>query len=509
MAAPKFNPNLNKHNVAYRKLQLQHKDASKLYEPEPGQVAGYLNRNATEDAEEFSSRAASAYQINLLRDGVLFYQSQLHASDGKVTCDTYEDIVNGIVANFTLSGKSMWDFARDEITPNAFLDGSVDIFGDLTQPATAPISLAEELASEAYQPYYYVTHWLNRVQWTVGDDGEYLFYQSKDIENTEVNPGMGIQQVDRYAIWTPETYCKYDTKGKLQSEVPNPYGFIPAVTCIPFESRNFPNNKIGIPLIQDAIELQKNIINKLSLIDNFHSQCSFSIGVLKDGRDNVDPGQQPEDDNQETESLGNNRLVKVVGANSDFNFRAPDPRSVLAMQDWLLSQVDQGYRSMGMPINSVDVKTHTSANSIKATLGQTRYRLRLIAASLERTLKSCIDMGLRLKGLDPVKANVKVSIDKTFSLEALMDGLVELKAMRDAAVDQISRTYYGKYTEAVMARAVDSPEAGDEVEAWAQSEEPLSGAGLPAPKDQTDKPGDIAPADDLQGTQNNNSQGGE
>jgi hypothetical protein len=451
---------LNRFSPAYYQLRNKWIDAINLYEPVPGSLSNFLTRYSKEDPEEFAQRSKRVAQFNIIKMVIDFYGSMLFSTNLTATAnDNYKADVEEFVNNCNPRGDSLWDFYREQVFPQAALYGNVDVFTDLPASPSGAISLQQQQEQGLDKPYCFLVPPINRVRWQVGPDDSYTYYQALDVAETQINPQFQIKQQDQYQCWTLDTVYSYDKKGTLVDIKPNPYGFIPAVCVTPQPSIRFYEDKLGDPLIDGLIELQKEVINTLSLISDYHASINFALLVfIQDISDGAEPMQE-----SELTEVGNKRAAHLEGSGSKVQFVGPEPAGVKSMQDYLDQLLDKMFQLKLIPISGTDIKTHTSSSTIRSNLSTLYNALSRMAKHLERSVKQLLEMMLRVKYAGDPSFNVRnaavaVQWNTNFSYESFINNLTQLATLKQTASD-LSPTFVKEYAKKVaMSELYNIPE---------------------------------------------------
>lgn len=456
---------LNTYSTAYNQLKAKWTDALDLYEPIPGSLARFLPKHTKEDPEEYAVRLRKVAQVNAIKLIVDFYLSQLFSTNVRITSERHQDKVDSFIASCNQRGDSLLDFYREQVTPLAFVFGSVDVFCDLPEADQPVSSLAEQQSLGLDQPYCFVVPPLNRVRWQTDDAGRYTFYQSRDEIDTAINASMQIKHLTQYQCWMPDRVAVFDKDGTVISDAENPYGFVPAVAVTPLPSRRYYSDALGISLIDDQIDLQKLVITTLSMIEDYQANMNFAQFTMI--WDTEEAGEPPPEG--ELKELGNKRGLMLKGKGSDAKFVSPDPAGIESMCRYFDQLLDKMFQIALIPVNSTDIKTHTSSSTIRSNFASLYNRLTTISKQLAKSMKQVIDMSLRIRGIDPAEADVSVQWENSFSYEAFISALEELREAKAVAAD-LSPTAVKELTKRAMSsKLYDSgkmEEINDEIDAW-------------------------------------------
>ena len=457
-------------------------DCLNLYEPLPSTLAGYLRKYEKEDEIEFANRCSSLAQINMIYLIVEATISMMFSTNIQIKSKKHQDAVDLFVNNCTPQGDKLVDFLREQLAPSAFTYGFTDVVVDKPDDAADKLSV-EQAKARGLAPYVYLIPPLNRYNWSVDPNGNFDMYRSEDVLNTEIqgdmNLGGSATEKKEYQVWTTQVVDRYDSAGNQTSSKPNPYGYIPIVTCAPVSrSLRYPNERLGRALIQDVIPLQKLIINIMSLIYDFHESSNFPLRVLKQ---DTTQGDEPPTA-EEIEEQGNKRGLIVRGAQSDYNIISPNPSGVNAMLDYLQQLIERCYQQVMMPSDSNMNKTHTSGNSIRSNMAVLFNKLTTYTRRMERTTKEIVDMALRVQGLDPIEADVRVTWDTNFSYESFTNAQQQLSLVIQNLGDK-SPTAVAEFSKKVMSpQLFGSPQLEkviSELDEWSKKPIPVVDSASP------------------------------
>ncbi len=460
----------DKFNVAYYQLKPKWTDLLNLYEPTPGQIGSFLRSHPSEDPDEFAVRAQSACQINAIKVIVEFYKSMLFSGDPRITSTKYQTQVQAIEKKATLQGDSLKDFLADNVFPMGALYGVVDVFCDV--PNIMAVSLADQIA-KGVMPYLFTIQPLNRVRWSMEDDGTYSFYQSEDIIDTEIASQFDLRDRTQYQQWTPDVMRLVSKNGQVLAEVPNPFGLIPAVPFIPLNSLRFADDALGVSLVDEQLDLQRELLNTLSLIADFHRSINFAMFTVTQ---DVDDGEEPAQEG-ELDEMGNNRAMMLKGKGSRAEFVSPSAEGVRSMYEYVDRLVTWMFQLALVPMSASDIKTHTSANTIRSNLSQLYNRLTKYSRSLEKATKRIIELSLKVQGIDPADAGVQVQWNTNFSYESFANAIEQIAAFRDAVGDMSETAVKQLVIKMVQGELYSSGKMDtieSEINAWKQQPPPAA-----------------------------------
>jgi hypothetical protein len=443
------NSQVKSQSVAYWYFRPFWTDCLNLYEPMPSSLAMYLRKYEKEEDIEFANRCSSLAQINMIYLIVEATISMIFSTNIDIKSKQHQDVVDAFVKNCTPQGDRLTDFLREQLAPSAFAYGLTDIVVDMPEDKADKLSVQQAKAKKL-APYCYLIPPLNRYNWSVDSNGHFDMYRSEDILNTEIQGNLQLAgsatERKEYQVWTTDTVERYDSDGNQTSSKPNPYGFIPIVTCAPVsKSLRYPNERLGRSLIQDVIPLQKLIINVMSLIYDFHESSNFPFRVLKQDTTN---GDEPPTE-EEISEQGNKRGFILRGEGSDYKIVSPDPAGVNAMLEYLQQLIERCYQQVMMPSDANVNKTHQSGNSIRSNMAVLFNKLTTYTRRMEKTVKEIVDMALRVQGIDPVEADVRVDWDTNFSYESFTNAQQQLSMVIQNLSD-ISPTAVAEFCKKVM-----------------------------------------------------------
>jgi hypothetical protein len=445
-----LNPSeLKQQSTAYWYYRPFWTDCLNLYEPLPDTLQAYLRRYEKEEDNEFANRCASLAQINMVYLIVESTLSMLCSTKLEIKSQQHQDKVDSFCNCCTPQGDSIADFVREQLGPTAFVYGLADVVIDMPEQKDDKLSV-EQARARGLQPYAYVVPPINRYNWAVDSNGNFSMYRSEDILNTQIQGNLQLggsaSEQKEYQVWTLETVERYDSYGNMVSTKKNPYGFIPITTCAPVSrSMRFPNERLGRSLVQDILPLQRQIINVMSLIYDYHESANFPYRILKqDTSDGEEPPTQ-----EEIMEQGNKRGLLIRGANSDYFLAQPNPAGVTAMIDYLQQLVERCYQQVLMPSDATTNKTHQSGNSIRSNMAALYNKLTTYTKRLEKTVKEIVEMALRVQGIDPFEAQIKVSWDTNFAFESFTNSQQQLSLVIQNLSDK-SPTSVAEFAKKVM-----------------------------------------------------------
>lgn len=465
-----------------------------LYEPvytggnsqtSPSSLAAYLTRHPKEDDDEFARRSQRVFQINGLKMVLGSLASMLFSTDVRITSDNLKDQVDKFVGNCNLRGDNLMDFYREQVFPQAGLNGAVDIFVDLPPSDDQVTSLKQQQDQGLTDPYCYLVPPLNRVRWQINEADEYTYYQSMDKIDSEITPQFQITHQEQYQCWQLDQITTFDKSGKVIGQKKNPYNFIPAVTVIPMQSVRFYKDKIGDPLVDGLVEIQREILNTLSLISDYHASINFAQFTIIQDTETADVPTEGE-----LQEMGTHRGMMLKGKDTKAMILTPNPDGVKAMQDYVDQLLDKMFQLSLIPIDSNNIKTHTSAGTIRSNLASLYNRLTIIARHLEKSMKQVVEMALRVQGIsaaDVRAANVKVEWDVNFSYEAFINSIEQLAALKAAAAD-IAPTAIKEYTKKVVGSELYGSGKLDQINKEIDQWKPQIAPETPITANQTDDP---------------------
>ncbi len=466
----------NKHNQAYFQMRASWTDALALYEPLPNTLAAYLFRYKSETDKEFGERLKRLAQVNFVEYVISHWVSMLFSTNPNVSCDDkYKDRVNAFYNDCNGGGDTLHEYMRDMGAPTSFLYGNVDFVVDAPEakPIAGEITELDAEMQGLRNPYTYIIPPLNRMRWVTEDfNKQYKEYVSYDVVDTQVAAQMGKNDGKQYQEWTNDTVCKYDDAGNVQTQKPNPFGFIPIVPVLYRNSLRFHNDNLGVSLVKDVVPLQKLIINLISLIFDYHEQSNFTHRVII--QDTADGNADNAPSQEEGEAMSNHRVSMLFGANSDLKLLTPDPKGVESMQNLLQKLVDLLFLSCGLGSDYGQNKTHQSEATVRANNTGIFNKLNLMARNYEKSYKKILETGLRVSGATPAEvkeANITVTWDTNFSYEPFLNAVDELTAFKDV-VNDISKSAVAELSKKVISVKLGTSGKWKEIEAevdnWAQ-----------------------------------------
>lgn len=474
--------------VAYWNMKPFWTDCINLKEPLSTTLPFYLNKYSKEDNKEYSDRVKRLAQVNFIDLVIDAYCSMLFSTDVRITAKNNQDAVDAFVENCNLQGDSLKEYCREIIAPSAFLYGVTDVVVEMDNA---------EIRTKADEttPYCYIIPPLNRVNWTLSDAKQFTSYRSVDTVNTE-NTAMGTRDPQQFREWSLLEYTTFDQNGDNVVKKPNPFkddrgGFIPIVSVIPLPSMRFYSDRMGQSLVQNTVGFQKMVINLISLIFDFHEQVNYALRVI-----NVDPNMGEVPDESEDLEGGNRRTISLLGA--DMKLLTPDPRGVESMAAFLGTIIELVYQDVRISSDANVNKTHQSTGTIRGNMAPLYNRMTRISKHFEKAYKQIIEMALKVQGIDPVKAGVKVQWGTNFSFESFANAIEELTSLR-AVLSDISPTAIGEMSKKTIQPALynsDQLEVIDkEIDDWvvkANAGEVGPTPAMPLPTDQQSNSADDA-----------------
>jgi hypothetical protein len=422
---------------AYWQLRPLWNQYLELYEPLPTTLIGYLQKYPKEDQDEFYQRAKTCTQINIMDYCIDFLCSMLFSTSIQFTSETMQDEVDSFTQNCNSSGDTLTEYLREIIAPATLLYGSVDVMVDKPSlTGLTPNSLADEQAMGINMPYCYIIPPLNRMDWIQDNQGNYIYLKCQDVINTQLAAQMGIIDERQFQVWTLTEIAQYNNKGFLIGNVmPNPYNFIPAITFTYKKSQRFYNNRIGVSYVKDILDMQKMMLNIISLIFDYHQSVNFPTRVFIQDTDEGEP--LPTD---EVKEMGTHRGVNLLGE-SDFKLVSPDPSGAHEMQCFLDKLFQTALLVCNCPNDAMTSKSHTTEGSIKTSYAKLYNFLTNVSRHFGKSAKQVVELSLKLKGYsdDEIKkAKVTVTWDTNWSFEALSDNLQNLILMKTALSGLVS-----------------------------------------------------------------------
>jgi len=439
---------LKAESVAYYYFKPFWTDCLNLCEPLPDTIRQYLTRFKKEDPLEFAARARHCDQINMISLIIEATISMLFSTNIDISAAKNQDKVDAFVNCCNMQGDPLIDFIREDLAPSALTYGLSDIVVDMPAEPNDKLSV-EQAKARGLMPYCYIIPPLNRFNWSVDANGNYTEYRSEDILNEQIQSQLNLQNgadEDRqFNVWTMDTVEKYSKNGTLLESKPNPYGFIPIVTCAPVgKSIRYPNDRLGRSLVQDILPIQRRIINLMSLIWDFHQNANFPYRILKQDTTENEPPTEGE-----LAEGGTSRGLIIRGVGSDYKIVSPDSAGVESMMCYLRTLIEFCYQQMSMPSDSNTNKTHQTGETIRSNQSVLFNKLTTYTRRMEKTVKEIVDMALRVQGIDPIESDVKVTWDTNFSYESFTNAQEQLSLVIQNLADK-SPTAVAAFAKKVM-----------------------------------------------------------
>lgn len=272
----------------------------------------FLFAHDRETPEDFALRLAQSYAINICGPVVARYVSTVYKAEPRREVPPEHE---ALLADFDRQGTNATAFFRDACTW-ALVYGS-RLFVATDTPEVEPgeqeqISEADRIARRL-EPYSYVVRPTSVLNWSVNDD-DTLVGITVD-EGPAVLPFDPFRKPDekppprRVRVWTPDAWVLFHVADNDDAQIVKQgpgFGFVPFV---PVVFRPVPDGCAyeGRSLIEDVADIQLEIYNELSLLQDLHRhQGSQFLAVPKAlGGGSVST--------QEEITLGTKAYVEVTG----------------------------------------------------------------------------------------------------------------------------------------------------------------------------------------------------
>lgn len=369
----------------------------------------YLFAHDREDPEDFALRLAQSYAINLCGPVVARYVSTVYKSEPQRTVPPEHE---ALLADFDRRGTDATAFFRDVCTWAL-------VYGSRLFVATdTPEIDGDEIVSEAdriarrLEPYSYVVRPTSVLNWSVNDD-DTLVGITVD-EGPAVLPFDPFRKADekppprRVRVWTPETWVLFhveDDDAKPVSDGKG-FGFVPFV---PVVFRPVPDGCAyeGRALIEDVADIQLEIYNELSLLQDLHRhQGSQFLAVPKAlGGGAVST--------QEEITLGTKAYVEVTGGMPQYV--GPTVDHAVEKRNHIGWLVARAMEAVGLIKRGRDSNETASGESLRWEHAEFHDLAATVADMMEEAERLCLAQREAIRTNTREVERVRESIEVTYS----------------------------------------------------------------------------------------------
>lgn len=366
-----------------------------------GSFREYLKPHKREKSSDFDKRKERTHYTNYCRMVIDFWTSAIYREEQNRKTELKE--IEKFWADADGKGTDIQTFMSEEVCPEGQIFGWTVVLIDMPNPPELANKdeLTEADVEEAdLRPRAKIICPLDILTWQTDSLNNLVFLRYKERLTDQYG-----RPVIRYKSWTSTEWFTHEADGTLSAHGKHEFGRVPAVIHLNVKSRKY--DLIGISSIADIADINLNLFNLSSLIDEFAYDAAFPI-LYMEIRD---------EEQQMMRELG---LTRGLGVPPDAattpGFISPPSDPYELLLNWIKLQVEDIYRSAAFNSGTAkkdDAVDRRSALKTEIDKETSDSLLSKKATNLEKTERKMVELVYRSLNINKSKKQIKEALGET------------------------------------------------------------------------------------------------
>jgi len=373
----------------------------------------YLRPHKREYTDDFEKRKTRTHYFNYCRPSIDFWVSAIFReeqsrSSSDVDVQKFWDNVDG-------KGTDIQMFMKEDLATIGQIFGFAIILIDIPNPPELRNvqSITEAQAQEFNLfPRTKIISPLQIVNWQTDQLGNFI--QLSYREARSVAPGS-YNFITK--VWDASNWYEFDQDNELMDSGPHSFGRVPAFVHHNVRSRKY--EMVGVSAITDIADININLFNISSLIDEYSYDAAFPVLFLE----------MRDSEMKMITELGVNRALGIPPQTQiPPGFLSPPSDPYRFLLEWMKFQIKEIHR-IAMLDNEprrLDAVDRRSGVKTELDLELQNSRLAKKASNLQHTEERMLDLVLLGLGRDPEDVVYEIKYNKRFDFKILAEEFNEL-----------------------------------------------------------------------------------